>query len=249
MSDVDDYLAELAARCRARLGDELVGVYVGGSLALDGYRPGRSDIDVAVVVSNELAAATKQALVDDLRQENLCCPARGLELVVYRADVAAAGRIEPDFEVELNTGARMDFRATLDPADRPAQDGQFWYGVDRGILADHGQAVVGPPTAAVFASPSDWDLRDLLVESLRWHLAAPAAASDDAVLNACRALHRARHRRWLSKPAAGAAVLFDPGLLDPAPVRAAFRTRDGGPPVDPVSVRRFQRDVLRLIEG
>ncbi|WP_420121384.1 nucleotidyltransferase domain-containing protein [Nakamurella sp.] len=246
---VRDYLTELARRCRDVVGADLVGVYAGGSLALDGYRPGRSDIDVAVVVAGRLDGEAKCALVAALRHENLPCPARGLELVVYRAEVAAAGGIDPGFEVELNSGARMDFRATQDPADRPAADGQFWYAIDRGILADHGRAIVGPPAATVFAGPGDWELRGLLAESLRWHLQAPAAASDDAVLNACRALCRVRSGRWLAKPVAGAAVRAQPGTLDTGIIRAAFRARDGGPPPDVAAVRRFQRDVLRLIEG
>lgn len=245
---VDRYLAELARRCGDLLGDELVGVYAGGSLALDGYRSGRSDIDVAVVVRTELDDATKQALVHGLRHESLPCPARGLELVVYRADVAASGRTDPGFEMELNTGARMDFRATPDPAQRPLQDGRFWYAIDRAILADHGRSVVGPPAATVFTSPSEWDLADLIVESLRWHLDSPSAASDDAVLNACRALHRVRIGRWLAKPVAGAAVRSEPGPLDTTVIRQAFRARDGGRSPDPDRVRRFQRDVLHLLE-
>ncbi|MFN8200506.1 MAG: hypothetical protein U0R72_19585 [Nakamurella multipartita] len=44
------YLSELARRCTGLLGPELLGVYAGGSLALDGYQAGRSDIDVAVLV-------------------------------------------------------------------------------------------------------------------------------------------------------------------------------------------------------
>lgn len=249
MPEVDEYLTAIARRCRDVLGEDMVGVYAGGSLALDGYRPGRSDIDVAVVVADRLDEHVKRSLVAALRHESLPCPARGLELVVYRAEVAGSGGAEPGFEVELNTGARMAFRATIDPADRPAADGQFWYAIDRGILADHGRAVAGPPAATVFVGPSDWELRQLLAASLRWHLAAPAAAADDAVLNACRALCRVRGGRWLAKPVAGAAVRARPGTLDTGVIRAAFRARDGGPPPDVASVRQFQRDVLRLIEG
>ena len=249
MAEVDAYLTELARTCGDLLGDELVGVYAGGSLALDGYRPGRSDIDVAVVVRSALDEHAKRGLVRGLRHENLPCPARGLELVVYATDVAGSGSVAPGFEVELNSGARMDFQATFDPADRPAADGAFWYAIDRGILDDHGRTVVGPPAATVFTSPSEWDMAHLLADSLRWHLDSPAAAPDDAVLNACRALYRVRSGRWLAKPVAGAAVRSQPGSLDPTVIREAFRARDGGPPPDAASVRRFQREVLRLIEG
>ena len=46
---VRDYLTALAARSRDILGRDLVGVYAAGSIALEAYRPGRSDVDVAVV--------------------------------------------------------------------------------------------------------------------------------------------------------------------------------------------------------
>jgi hypothetical protein len=38
------YLAGVAARLAEILGDALVGVYAGGSWALGGYEPGRSDL-------------------------------------------------------------------------------------------------------------------------------------------------------------------------------------------------------------
>ena len=47
--DVDDYLAALVGRARDVLGANLIGAYAAGSLALDAYQPGRSDIDAALV--------------------------------------------------------------------------------------------------------------------------------------------------------------------------------------------------------
>jgi len=246
---VEDYLTELGRRCVDLLGPDLVGVYAGGSLALDGYRAGRSDIDVAVVVRDAIGPGTKSRLVAALRHESLPCPARGQELVVYRAEVAAAGDAEPGFEVELNTGARMAFRATFDPADRPPADGSFWYGIDRGILAGNGLAILGPPVAQVFSSPSDEVLADLLIRSLDWHLASPVPLADDAVLNACRAWHRSRTGHWLSKPAAGRAVLEAGGSLDAGVIEQALCARTGGPAPDPERVRRFLAAVRADLAG
>jgi hypothetical protein len=41
---LDGYLAELTRRLRDVLGDELLGVYAGGSYALGAYEPGRSEV-------------------------------------------------------------------------------------------------------------------------------------------------------------------------------------------------------------
>jgi hypothetical protein len=143
--DVRAYLSELVATARGVLGDDLIGAYAAGSLALGAYVPGRSDVDVALVSVDALDPDRKHVLVARLRHEVLPCPARGLELVTYRRAVAASGTPEPGFEMELNTGARMAFRATYDPADRPAADGRFWYGLDRSLLHQSGPALLGPP--------------------------------------------------------------------------------------------------------
>ena len=242
--DIRDYLADLLERARGVLGDDLTSAYAAGSVALGGYQPGRSDVDVALLVAGPVPAAARRALVDRLRHEALPCPARGLELVVYRRDVAASGTPEPGFEVELNTGAAMAFRATFDPADRPAADGRFWYALDRSILRQSGLALLGAPAADVFADPSPAALRTLLVDALRWWLArptppgdGPATGAEDAVLGACRALVR-HPRRGLAgqgrrRPAGGRhrpGHRVDPGV-DRRPPRRPAPERPGRPRV------------------
>jgi hypothetical protein len=247
--DVERYLAELVAVARDVLGDDLVGAYGAGSLALSAYDPARSDVDVALVSAGPLDPDRKRALVARLRHEVLPCPARGLELVAYRRDVAASGTPEPGFEVELNTGSRMDFRATYDPADRPVADGLFWYGLDRSILHQSGRTLLGPPASAIFADLAPADLRRLLVDALGWWMAIPtpagdepAAGTEDAVLGACRSLVRVRDGVWLSKGDAGARLVT---AGDPAAplIARALAARRGGPPPSGPAARAFQARV------
>ena len=255
-----EYLATLAVQSRDILERDLIGVYAAGSLALEGYQPGRSDIDVAVVVSGPLSAPAKQALVDGLRHETVPCPARGLELVAYRTEVAAAGAGEPGFEVELNSGAAMPFRVTWTGQARREEDGRFWYGIDRSILAERGLTVYGPAAATIFRPVPDEQLVNLLIDSLRWHLAQPDADrdvdavpgpawTDDAVLNACRALQRLRSGHWSSKVGAGQQLVWD----DPDPavrdvVSRAIAAREGGAHPSARDARLFQRNVLLALE-
>ncbi|MFG1884055.1 nucleotidyltransferase domain-containing protein [Micromonospora sp. NPDC049102] len=248
------YLDDLVDAARDVLGDDLVGAYAAGSVGLGAYQAGRSDVDVALVCVDPLPETVKRTLVARLRHEALPCPARGLELVVYRRAVAAAGSPEPGFEVELNTGRAMPFRRTLDPADRPDVDGRFWYGLDRSILHQSGLPLAGPPAAEVFADLPPDALRRLLVEALTWWLALPtppddrpAPGAEDAVLGACRSLVRHRDGVWLSKVAAGQR-LVDSG--DPADViHRAIAARHGGPPPAGGEARAFQQRVRAEIAG
>ncbi len=249
MDGVRRYLADLVAAARGVLGDDLVGAYAAGSLALAAYVPGRSDVDVALVSAGALDLDRKRALVARLRHEALPCPARGLELVAYRRDVAASGTPEPGYEVELNGGARMPFLATYDPADRPAADGRFWYGLDRSILHQSGRVLLGPPAPQVFADLTPADLRRLLVDALTWWMAVPTPAGDepapgaeDAVLGACRSLVRVRDGVWLSKAAAGERLVAAGDPAAPLLTQALVARRGGTPPSGPAA-RAFQARV------
>jgi len=200
------YLAELAEKLQGILGESLVGVYAGGSWALGGYEPPDSDLDVAVVIPEPLSDEAADGLVAALRHEAFPCPARGLELVVYTWESAASATTNPGFELNLNTGARLTFRA-----DREPQPGErHWFAVDRSVLAAHGIALLGPPAAQVFAPIAVDDLRPVLADVLLWY-EREAPESDDAILNAGRALRFAREGVWLPKPALRAWAAGQPG--------------------------------------
>jgi len=200
------YLAELAEKLQGILGESLVGVYAGGSWALGGYEPPDSDLDVAVVIPEPLSDEAADGLVAALRHEAFPCPARGLELVVYTWESAASATTNPGFELNLNTGARLTFRA-----DREPQPGErHWFAVDRSVLAAHGIALLGPPAAEVFAPIAADDLRPVLADVLLWY-EREAPESDDAILNAGRALRFAREGVWLPKPALRAWAAEQPG--------------------------------------
>ncbi|GIJ78632.1 hypothetical protein SAMN05443287_10921 [Micromonospora phaseoli] len=252
------YLTELVTVAGEVLGDELCGAYAAGSVGLAAYQPGRSDVDVALVCAGPLDRAVADALVARLRHEALPCPARGLELVVYRREVARSGTASPGFEVELNTGARMAFRVSYGPAERPPSDGLFWYGLDRSILHQSGQALFGPPAADAFAELAPEDLRRLVVTALRWWLErpvpagqVPAPGAEDAVLGACRSWVRLRHGVWLPKVAAGQRLLDSAGpLADAATTELVERSifaRDGGTPPPGAAARAFQQRILAAL--
>jgi hypothetical protein len=241
------YLADLVGAARDVLGDELVGAYAAGSLALDAYEPGRSDIDVALVTEDRFPDEHKHHLVARLRHEVLPCPARGLELVTYRRAVARSGTSDPGLELELNTGATMAFRTTFHWQDRPESDGRFWYGLDRSILHQSGLQLDGPPAVEMFADLAPADVRQLLVDALTRWLARPVGSTDDAVLGACRSLVKIRDGVWLSKVAAGRR-LADTGH-EPALIARCIAARRGEAPPDTAEARAFQRRVLDEIRG
>jgi len=195
LQSVDDYLAELTRRMQEILGADLLAVYAGGSYALGAYEHGRSDVDVTAVVANPLDDATKQQLVDALRHEALACPAIGLELVIYPRATTEVATMEPGFELNLNTGAQIDFRADFAPGDIES----FWFAIDRSILREHGIPLHGPPPAELLAPIPRSLIAPVLEESIRWHRGDDTA---NARLNIARSRHFLATGHWISKPEA-----------------------------------------------
>ena len=57
------------------LGDNLLGIYLHGSLALGGFQPGRSDIDVIVVTAHRMDLEAKRRCIELLlRISKMPCP-------------------------------------------------------------------------------------------------------------------------------------------------------------------------------
>ena len=133
-----DQVAEALARI---LGTDLVGVYFVGSVALGGYVPGESDIDIAAVSSAALTDPQRQSVASAVVEASAACPARGLEFTLYRREVAGSRPAGADFEVNANGGPRMPTAVHMDPASEPG----FWYVLDRAIAHRSGLAISGPP--------------------------------------------------------------------------------------------------------
>jgi hypothetical protein len=91
-----DQVTEVLART---LGADLVGVYFVGSVALGGYVPGESDIDITAVSSAALTGPQRQSVASAVVEASAACPARGLEFTLYRRQIAGARSAGADFEV------------------------------------------------------------------------------------------------------------------------------------------------------
>ena len=147
---------------------------------------------------SRLDDATKHALVEALRHERIPCPARGLELVVYTEEAVRTASPDPGYELDLNTGETMPFRASFDDADAD----RHWYVIDRAIAREHGIALHGRRARRLFAEIPRAVLIDALAASIEWHREAGQREQENASRNAARAVRFAEQGIWSSKNAA-----------------------------------------------
>jgi hypothetical protein len=213
---IASYLEELVSRLHSELGDELIGVWQFGSGALGDFDPLRSDLDIQGVTTRRLPPPTLDRVVARVSHPTLSCPVRGLELVLYARDELAAA----SYQLNLNTGPRMQQHASQDPQADPA----FWFVIDLAIGREHGRPLFGPAPAEVIPPFP----RQLIAASLREALrfwTGPEGSAAQAVLAACRAWAWAVDAVWLSKGAA--AEWARERLADPGPVDRARAARAG----------------------
>lgn len=211
VAEFGDQVTRVLARA---LGGELVGVYFLGSVALGGYVPGESDIDMAAVSDSALTDPQRQSIASAVVGATAQCPARGLEFTLYRREIAGSPPTGADFEVNANGGPRMPSAVHLDPTAEP----DFPYVLDRAIAHRSGVAITGTPARQVFADAPRSTLLEAMYESMVWHR-AHEKASLYSVLNACRAW-RFAEEDVLGSKLEGAdwarARWSDPGMIDAA---------------------------------
>ena len=69
------------------LGDNLVGVYLHGSAVMGCFNPGKSDVDLLVVVKEESSDTVKRAFMDMVVTLNETGPAKGIEMSIVERSV------------------------------------------------------------------------------------------------------------------------------------------------------------------
>jgi hypothetical protein len=199
--DVNELLDTLLSGARSILGEQFIGMYLYGSLALGDFHPATSDIDFLVVTADDLA---------DTEIEGL----QTLHERLWAGGSHWARQLE---------GSYIPERALrrYDPADAThlhVYDGRIFmqhhapdWVITRYILREHGVVLAGPTPGTLIDPVTARDLRQAvaaLVE-LWW---APLAVSPGRlqephyqryiVLTMCRVLYTLEHGTVASKPAA-----------------------------------------------
>jgi hypothetical protein len=239
-SDVWTLVDELREDLAERLGDELVGLYVFGSLVLGDFDDVRSDIDLLTAVRSPVddrhvgwvAGAVDRFVarhpewVD--RVELLCAP-----LAVLRAHLAGAGQV-----VRVSPG---------EPTHRvPASP--HWL-TDLYVVQERGVVLLGPVVADVLPRIGREEFRRCVRDNVvEWRTWAQESAAEGflayAVLTLCRALYACATGEQASKPAAGRWVAQRYPQWAPLVASALDWRAAGADRVDSAA----QAEVIRFVE-
>jgi Nucleotidyltransferase domain/Domain of unknown function (DUF4111) len=236
------YAGALAHGAAGALGDTVAAVILHGSLTLGDYLPGRSDVDLLVVVDDPLDDARLDALTGAVAAAP--APARVDLRVVTRRVVASPTPAPPmEASLELTPGSGVRVEQRQHPGERDLA-------VEFSVCRAHGRSLLGAPPAELIGEiPPAWVIAVGDAQLADWQ-----AIGDDpphaelTVLTSCRIWRFAEEGRHCSKAAAGAwALRRDPTLQV---VRDALRQRhDPAWPIDPAPVQRLLAAVRARLAG
>jgi predicted nucleotidyltransferase len=250
MSNAEDEAVVAAKRladsCADVLRSCLVSAILHGSLTLDDFQPGKSDLDLLLVVERDLADVQIDALVAAVREADVG-PAAGIDLLVVTRESAAAPADHPRRELLVGRYPGPSDGLEVDRRDDHAPD--VW--PELSVARAHGYALLGTEPREVLGEVPVGCVR---ANGLSWLTTWLELTDDDAnaphmVLTACRIWKFAVAGEHSSKSAAAHWALHrDPSLLAIEKAlsgRAAAKTAH----IPPVEVERVLVRVLRDVEG
>lgn len=144
------------------LGDNLVGVYLHGSAVMGCFNPGKSDVDLLVVVKEEPTDTVKRAFMDMVVSLNETGPAKGIEMSIVERSVCKPFVYPTPFVLHFSK-MHLD-RYRNDPEDYIAK----MKGTDRDLAAHitviraRGVCLCGAPIDEVFGEIPKQDYMDSL---------------------------------------------------------------------------------------
>ena len=136
--------------------DNLVGVYLHGSLVMGCFNPQKSDIDLIIVIDKPISDSIKRAYLDTVVQFNALAPKKGIEMSIVLREVCKPFVYPTPFELHFSAGY-LDWYGD-DPDDYIRE----MNGTDKDLAAHftiinkRGKCLYGAPIEDVFAAvPSD----------------------------------------------------------------------------------------------
>jgi len=239
------FAEDLANACFGVLGTAVAGAILHGSLVLGGYVPGRSDVDLLVVIDDGLGDEQVEAIEAVVADCVPNAPGRVDLRFVSRAEAAAPSEMPLlDLGVELSAELEGGYRLDRHVPERDLV-------VEFSMARADGHNIIGPPPDRLIgAVPDEWVLKVADAQLSDWQrIGDDPAHAELTVLTACRTWRYALESRHCAKVEAGEWALEQDPTLDV--VRDALRQRsvDSTASIDPVGIQALLGHVREIVQG
>lgn len=200
-------LEQIKSSCIRIFSDNLVGIYIHGSLSLGCFNWDKSDIDFIVVTESAPSPAEKEAFIRDLLAIDTLCPPKGLEMSIVLKKHTRNFSYPTPYELHFSNDHKKNFR------NHPAEYCGVMHGLDQDLAAHFtvirkaGMVLYGEAIEDIFQEVPKADYLDSIREDVK-------NAGEDIfqnpiyiILNLCRILAYIKEGLVLSKADGGSWAL------------------------------------------
>ena len=142
------------------LQDNLVGVYLHGSLVMGCFNPQKSDIDLIIVVDKPISVSIKRAYLDMVVLFNALGPTKGIEMSIVRREVCKPFVYPTPFELHFSAGYLDWYKDDPDDYIREMNGTDKDLAAHFTIINKRGRCLYGAPIEDVFAEVPSSDYMD-----------------------------------------------------------------------------------------
>lgn len=185
------------------LQDNLVGVYLHGSAAMNCFNPNRSDIDLIVVVEKSLPDKTKKLFLDKLIPLYKKAPKKGIECSIIRKDVCHPFKYPTPYELHFSKEYLNWYASSSDDYIEKMQGTDKDLAAHINIINHYGKTLYGKEKELVFGSVGEDYYFDSLLYDISDSLNGITDNSTYYILNLCRVLAFKKEKLVLSKANGG----------------------------------------------
>jgi hypothetical protein len=170
------------------LGEHLLGIYLIGSLALGGFNPERSDLDIIVFTNASTILDTKRKLIELFQRVSKApCPI-DIWFLVQNTDLSL--QYPPAFDLHYDEKLRSNYEQDLRTADWRHWDDQekrdSSLAISLTVLRRKGIVLYGQPVGRICPVIPESMFREALLEAFQASRQALLSDPVSFVLNACR---------------------------------------------------------------
>ena len=156
----DGLLHGFTERSKEILRENLVGIYLHGSLAMGCFNPQKSDIDLIIAVDHPLPDDAKRAFMDMTVAFNATGPAKGIEMSIVLKEVCKPFVYPTPYELHFSAGHLDRYKDDPDEYIRRMNGTDKDLAAHFTIIRKRGKCLYGAPIEAVFAEVPGGDYMD-----------------------------------------------------------------------------------------
>lgn len=200
---LDQVLSELRDKYITILKDNLVGIYLHGSIVFKCFNPKKSDIDFLVVVNDKINESTQKRLIEVLLDLDDIGAANGFEMSVVLKEHCLDFKYPTPYELHYSKAWKTEYFKNPDILCKQNCKSDPDLAAHFMVIKDRGEVLYGSSINTVFG-----DIRkDYYIDSIVRDIetAEKGILSDPSyfVLNLCRVLAYLKENRILSKAEGG----------------------------------------------